>query len=130
MNEYIGNIEALTLENTDFRRVLYTTSRMQLVLMSIAPGEDIGEEVHDLDQFLRFEAGEGMAIINGVSHILSDGIALIVPAGATHNIINTSSRDHLKLYTIYAPAEHRHGVVHKTRAEALVAHEHFDGETG
>ncbi|MEN9341770.1 MAG: hypothetical protein RIQ54_26 [Candidatus Parcubacteria bacterium] len=129
MKEYIGNIEALTLENTDFRRVLYTTSRMQLVLMNIAVGEDIGEEVHDLDQFLRIEAGEGEAVVGGVSHPLSDGTALIVPAGTTHNIKNTSSCDCLKLYTIYTPPEHRYDVVHPTRVEALTAHEHFDGVT-
>jgi mannose-6-phosphate isomerase-like protein (cupin superfamily) len=118
MKGYIGNIEQLALENDNFRTVLYTDERLQLVVMSLLPGEDIGEEVHSLDQFIRVEEGEGKAILNGEGHVLTDGYAVIIPAGTKHNIINTSSSDMLKLYTLYAPPNHKEGTIHKTKAEA------------
>jgi mannose-6-phosphate isomerase-like protein (cupin superfamily) len=114
---YCENIEKLTLDNTDFRRVLYTAPHSQLVLMSLLPGEDIGAEVHHVDQFFRFEAGEGKAVIDGKEYPLKDGTALIVPAGSEHNIINTSDKP-MKLYTVYAPANHIDGRVHKTKTDA------------
>ncbi len=129
MKGYIANIEKLTLENTTFRKVLYTGKHSQLVLMSLKPNEEIGEEVHHLDQFIRCESGEGKAILDGAEHALSDGFAVLVPAGAKHNIINTSSTSDLKLYTLYAPAEHKDGTVHQTKADALALEEHFDGVT-
>ncbi len=129
MNGYIANIEALTLENENFRKVLYTDTRLQLVVMSLAAGEEIGEEVHDKDQFLRVEEGEGKAILNGVEHPITDGSVIIVPAGAKHNLINTSASDAMKLYTLYVPPEHKHGTVHVTKEEAMAAEEHFDGTT-
>jgi mannose-6-phosphate isomerase-like protein (cupin superfamily) len=129
MKGYIQNIEKLTLENTYFRKVLYTAPHSQLVVMSIAPNEDIGEETHTLDQFLRVEKGMGKAVLNGVEQEIGDGSAIIVPAGTIHNIINTSSEEPLKLYTIYSPAEHRDGVIHMTKQDALADHEEFDGKT-
>ena len=120
------NIEKLTIENTDFRRVLYTGERSQLVLMSLAPGEEIGEEVHELDQFLRFEEGQGKVILDGVEHEVRDGDAVIVPAGVRHNVVNVGTGA-LKLYTIYAPPEHQDGVVEATKADEH--EEHFDGIT-
>lgn len=130
MNGYIVNLEKRTLENENFREVLYTAKNSQLVLMSLKPGEDIGEEVHHLDQFIRCEAGTGQAVLNGVTHELSDGFAIVVPAGALHNIINTASDTPLKLYTVYSPPNHRDGVIHVTKAEALADEdEHFDGQT-
>lgn len=129
MKGYIENIEALTLENEDFRRVLYTGKHSQLVVMSIPAREDIGEETHTLDQFIRCEEGEGKAVIDGIEHTVTDGTVVIVPAGAKHNIINTSSSDALKLYTLYAPPEHKDGTVHTTKADALAHEEHFDGQT-
>jgi mannose-6-phosphate isomerase-like protein (cupin superfamily) len=128
MKGYVINIEKETKKNSDFRRVLYTAKNSQLVLMSIKPGEEIGMEVHDLDQFLRFEEGEGKAILDGVEHSVKDGDAVVVPAGTNHNFINTGDKD-LKLYTIYSPPNHRDGVVHKTKAEAETDDEHFDGKT-
>jgi mannose-6-phosphate isomerase-like protein (cupin superfamily) len=125
---YITNIEKETKDNSDFRRVLYTAKNSQLVLMNIKPGEEIGEEVHKLDQFLRFEEGVGKAILDGVESDISDGSAVIVPAGTKHNFINTGEGD-LKLYTIYSPPNHRDGVVHKTKEEAEADDEHFDGKT-
>jgi mannose-6-phosphate isomerase-like protein (cupin superfamily) len=110
-------IEKHTLENEDFRRVLYTAKHSQIVLMSLSPGEDIGEEVHHVDQFLRFEAGEGMSIIDGKEYHVSDGSAVLVPAGARHNIVNTG-HESLKLYTLYAPPNHIDGRVHHTKADA------------
>jgi mannose-6-phosphate isomerase-like protein (cupin superfamily) len=116
---YQDNIEKETLENEDFRRVLFTGDHSQLVLMAIGPGEEIGQEVHgDVDQFFRFEAGEGKVIIEGEEVTVSDGDAVIVPAGAEHNIINTSVSEKLKLYTIYSPANHPDGTVHKDKVEA------------
>ena len=130
MKGYVTAIEKETIKNTDFRRVLYTAKHSQLVLMNLKPGEEIGEETHDhLDQFLRFEAGEGKAIIDGKEHKVKDGSAVIVPAGARHNVINTSKRMNLKLYTIYSPPEHQDGVVRHTRKEAMTREEHFDGKT-
>lgn len=119
---YLDNIENQTEENSNFRKVLYTGSHMQLVLMSLKPNEDIGSEVHDtVDQFFRFEKGEGKVIMNGEEHLVSDGFVVIVPAGTTHNIINTSSEKELKLYTIYAPANHPEGTIHATKEEAMAA---------
>jgi mannose-6-phosphate isomerase-like protein (cupin superfamily) len=119
MKFYQDNIEEATLENEDFRRVLFTGDHAQLVVMAIGPGEEIGQEVHDnVDQFFRFEAGEGKVIIDEEEVVVGDGDAVIVPAGAEHNIINISLSEKLKLYTIYSPANHPDGTVHKTKAEA------------
>lgn len=127
---YKGNIEKLTLENEDFRKVLYTGHHSQLVLMNLVVGEEIGMEVHkDTDQFFRFEKGEGKVIINKSEYIVSDGDAIIVPAGANHNIINTSSESPLKLYTIYSPAHHKDGTIHMTKQDAILDKEEFDGLT-
>ena len=127
---YISNIEAETIANTDFRRVLYTGQFSQLVLMSLKPGEDIGEEIHELDQFLRVEVGTGKAKLGAVEYPVSDGTAIVVPSGVTHNIINTGSES-LKLYTIYSPPEHLDGTVRATKeeAEAPENEEHFDSVT-
>lgn len=128
MNGYVTNIEKLSLENSDFRHVLYTAKNSQLVLMSIEVGDDIGEEIHHLDQFLRIEHGVGKAVLDGVEHELEDGSAIVVPAGAKHNIINTGDVP-LKLYTVYSPPEHMDGIVRATKAEAMASEEHFDGKT-
>jgi len=126
---FVDNIEKLTLENTYFRRVLYTAKQLQLVLMTLKPGEEIGEEVHDdRDQFFRVEAGTGEIWIDGARTPVSADMAMIVPAGAKHNVKNTGNEP-LKLYTIYGPPEHVDGTVHKTKAEAEASHEHFDGRT-
>lgn len=123
------NIEKATLENNDFRRVVYTAENSQLVLMSLKPDEEIGEEIHQLDQFLRIEAGQGECLLDGVKKEISDGTAIVVPAGVRHNIINTGSVP-MKLYTIYSPPNHRDGVIHHTKEEAAVdEEEHFDGKT-
>jgi len=130
MKGYMTAIEKETVKNTDFRRVLYTGKYSQLVLMSLKPGEEIGEETHDdVDQFFRFEFGEGKVTIDGVGHNVKDGDAVIVPAGARHNVVNTSKSLDLKLYTIYSPPEHQDGVVRHTRKEAMASEEHFDGRT-
>jgi mannose-6-phosphate isomerase-like protein (cupin superfamily) len=129
MKGFIQNIEKLSLENDNFRKVLYTAKNSQLVLMSLRPGEEIGEEIHDLDQFLRVEGGEGKAVLDGVEHAISDGFAIVVPQGARHNIINTSADKEMKLYTVYSPANHKEGTIHKTKAEAETGEEHFDGQT-
>lgn len=129
MTGYIANIEKLSLENEKFRQVLYTAKHCQLVVMSLKPGEEIGAEVHHLDQFLRCEAGQGKAYVDDTVHDISDGFAVIVPAGAKHNIVNTSSDKPLKLYTLYAPPNHRDGVVHATKAEAEADEEAFDSTT-
>lgn len=127
---FATDIETETVKNTDFRRVLYTSNFSQLVLMRLKPGEEIGAEVHDdIDQFFRFEEGEGVVVIDGTEHAVKDGSAVIVPNGANHNVINTSKTADLKLYTIYSPPEHRDKVVHKTREEAMADDEHFDGKT-
>lgn len=129
MKGYISNIERETVDNNFFRKVLYTGRNSQLVLMSIAPNEDIGEEVHTLDQFIRIEKGRGRAILDGVEYEIADGSAVVVPAGARHNIINTSS-EALKLYTLYSPPEHKDGVIHETKADAEAdTADHFDGKT-
>ncbi len=130
MKGYKNNIEKLTLENNNFRQVLYTGKHSQLVLMSLKPTEEIGMEVHeDNDQFFRFEKGEGKVVIDGVEQEVHDGDAVIVPAGAQHNVINLSTSDQLKLYTIYSPAHHRDGVMHTTKEQAEKDDEHFDGVT-
>jgi mannose-6-phosphate isomerase-like protein (cupin superfamily) len=124
------DIEQQTIDNTDFRRVLYTGQHSQLVLMSISPGQDIGAEVHtDNDQFLRIESGEGTCVINDTQYQLADGSAIVVPAGAKHNVINTSETESLKLYTIYSPPHHKDGIVRVTKAEAEANEEDFDGVT-
>jgi mannose-6-phosphate isomerase-like protein (cupin superfamily) len=129
MKGFVANIEDRTLANTDFRRVLYTSKEMQLVLMTLQPGEEIGEEVHsDVSQFFRFEAGEGEVWIDGACQRVSGNVGVIVPAGARHNVKATGSEP-LKLYTIYSPPEHIDGTVHKTSEEAKAAHEHWDGRT-
>ncbi len=117
---YLTNIEKKSLENKYFREVLFTGPHSQLVVMSIAPGEDIGMETHDdVDQFIRVEAGAGKAILNGEEHNLEDGSAVVIPAGTQHNIVNSSRSEPLKLYTIYSPPEHPHGTIHKNKAEAI-----------
>ncbi len=129
MKGFAADIEALTEQNTDFRRVLYTGQNLQLVLMALKAGEEIGEEVHDdRDQFFRFEAGEGAVFIDGAKNAVKADDAVIVPAGARHNVVNTGSEP-LKFYTLYGPPEHRDGTVHRTKADADGDHEHFDGKT-
>ena len=131
MKGYNDNIEELTTSNEDFRRVLYTGHHLQLVLMTLQPGEEIGSEVHDgIDQFFRFEAGSGVVDIDGVENAVEDGSGVIVPSGARHNVRNTGSQP-LKLYSIYGPPEHKDQVVQATKAEADARHEHeeFDGTT-
>ena len=129
MKGYVTNIEDDAIENTDFRRVLYTAKHTQLVLMSLRGNEEIGEEIHELDQFIRVEAGQGLAVLDGVAHRLSDGSAVVIPAGTRHNVINVSDTDELKLYTLYSPPEHRDGTVHTTKSDAIEHEEHFDGKT-
>lgn len=129
MKGFITNIEEETLENEDYRRVLYTAEHCQLVVMSIPAGEDIGEEVHDVDQFIRIEEGEGQSILDGVECGLTDGSAVVIPAGVRHNIKNTSSSDALKLYTLYAPPHHEDAIVHKTKQDAEDDDEHYRGQT-
>jgi len=124
MSNYHGNLEESTLNNDNFRQVLFTAPHCQLVVMSLLPGEEIGEEVHELDQFFRVESGQGEAVLDGVAYPLSDGMALVVPEGVKHNIVNTSANEKLKLYTIYAPAEHPAGTIHRTKAEADLAESH------
>jgi mannose-6-phosphate isomerase-like protein (cupin superfamily) len=128
MKGFVQDIESLAVKNDEFRRVVYTAGHCQLVLMSLGPREEIGAEVHTLDQFFRVEAGAGEAVLDGVRTAIRAGIAVVVPAGANHNIVNTGSAP-LKLYTLYAPPNHRDGVVHHTRADAEADHEHFDGKT-
>lgn len=129
MKGYITNIESLSLENKNFRKVLYTDKKSQLVLMSLLPHEEIGEEVHDVDQFLRVEKGTGVAILNDNPHTISDGSVIVVPAGTKHNIINTAE-DHMKLYTLYMPPHHKDGTVHATKADAEKdTTDEFDGKT-
>ena len=121
MKGFITNIEKESLDNSNFRKVLYTDDRLQLVVMSLKPGEEIGEEVHQLDQFIRVEAGEAKAILDGEETVLKDGSIIIVSAGATHNLINTSVTENLKIYTLYAPPNHPVGTIHKTKEEAMAA---------
>ena len=129
MKGYVTNIEEAALANENFRQVLYTAKNCQLVMMSLKPTEDIGPEVHQLDQFFRVEAGEGKAVLDGVEHPISDGFAILVPAGTQHNIINTSMDKPMKLYTVYSPPNHRDGVIHRTKADAEADSEKFDGKT-
>jgi mannose-6-phosphate isomerase-like protein (cupin superfamily) len=128
MKGYIANIESLALENEAFRRVLYTDKNSQLVLMSLLPGEEIGEEVHDVDQFLRVEKGVGSAVVSDIPHAIADGSVIIVPAGTKHNIVNAGPAP-MKLYTLYMPPHHRDGVIHRTKADAESDSERFDGKT-
>ncbi len=123
MNGYVANIERDTLANEDFRRVLFTGPNTQLVLMTLRPGEEIGLEAHDgHDQFIRVEAGTGVALLNGKRHALADGSAVVITAGVEHNIINTATDKPLKLYTLYSPPEHADGTVHHTKRDAEAAH--------
>lgn len=128
MKGYVQDIDSVAVKNDAFRQVLYTAKNCQLVVMALKPKEEIGAEVHKLDQFFRVEAGTGEAVLDGVRTAISAGFAVLVPAGANHNIINTGSVP-LKLYTIYAPPNHRDGVIHRTRADAEADNEHFDGKT-
>ncbi len=129
MKGYIDDIEGRTEKNSDFRRVLYTGKHLQLVLMALSPGEEIGEEIHrDRDQFFRVEEGAGEVWIDGVRSKIKSGFAIVVPAGARHNIKNTDDNP-LKVYTLYGPPEHIDGTVHVTKAQAQAAEEHFDGKT-
>jgi mannose-6-phosphate isomerase-like protein (cupin superfamily) len=128
MKGFVQDIEARAVENDDFRRVLYTAKHCQLVLMALKPGEEIGAEVHKLDQFFRVEEGTGEAVLDGVRTKIQAGFAVLVPAGANHNIINTGAVP-LKLDTLYAPPNHRDGVVHRTHGDAEADSEQFDGKT-
>lgn len=129
MKGYKTSLENETKKNSDFRRVLYTGKYSQLVLMSLKPQEEIGMETHNhLDQFFRFEEGEGKVVIDGVDHKVKDGDAVIVPAGAKHNVVNTSKKLELKLYTIYSPPEHQDKVVRHTKADAEASPEEYDGK--
>ena len=125
---FCANIEGITDKNEDFRRVLYTAKNCQLVVMALKPKEEIGMEAHIPDQFFRVEEGTGEAVLDGVRTMISAGFAVLVPGGTNHNIINTGSVP-MKLYTLYAPPNHRDGVVHHTRAEAEADNEHFNGKT-
>ncbi|MGB7740822.1 MAG: cupin domain-containing protein [Steroidobacteraceae bacterium] len=128
MKGFVNDIERLAVGNDDFRRVLYTAKHCQLVLMALAPGEEIGAEVHKLDQFFRVEEGSGVVVMDGTRTPVKAGFAIVVPMGANHNIINTGTAP-LKLYTVYSPPNHRDRVVHHTRADAEADDEHFDGKT-
>ena len=126
MKGYVVNIEKETLENENYRKVLYTAKKSQLVLMTIQPGDEIGAEVHDLDQFIRIEAGEAAVYLDDVEHKIEDDWAVVIPAGTNHNVINTGDVP-LKLYSIYSPPEHKDGTLHATKADDK--EEHFDGKT-
>jgi len=128
MKGYIADIEKVTKENEDYRRVLYTSKNSQLVVMSIKPGDEIGMEVHDLDQFIRIEKGSAKVVLDGNETEVKDDFAIVIPNGTNHNVINTGDSD-LKLYSIYSPPEHRDGVIHKTKEEGDADDEHFDGKT-
>lgn len=112
------NIEQTTIENQFYRKVLFTGENSQLVLMSLKPGEDIGSEIHNVDQFFRFETGQGKAILNDKEQTVADGDAIVIPSGTKHNIVNTSKTENLKLYSIYSPPQHPEGTIHKTKAES------------
>lgn len=127
MKGYIGNIEKETLENTNYRKVLYTSCYSQLVLMSIKPREEIGEEIHGLDQFIRIEQGKASVVLDGIANDIEADFAIVIPAGTLHNVINISEDIDLKLYSIYSPPEHKNGTIHTTKAEEK--EEHFDGKT-
>ena len=128
MKGFVQDIESLTVNNDNFRRVLYTAKNCQLVLMSLKPGEEIGAEVHTLDQFFRVEEGTGEAVLDDTRTEIRSGFVVVVPAGTNHNIINTDNVP-MKIYTLYAPPNHRDGVVHHTRDDAEADNEHFDGKT-
>ena len=128
MKRYVQDIESLAIKNVEFRRVVYTAKNSQLVLMALKPKEEIGMEVHKLDQFFRVEEGSGDAVLDGVRTAIRAGFAVVIPAGTNHNIINTGTVP-MKLYTLYSPPNHRDGVVHHTRADAEADNEHFDGKT-
>jgi mannose-6-phosphate isomerase-like protein (cupin superfamily) len=123
MTGYVINIEKETMQNDNFRKVLNTAKHSQLVVMSLLPGEEIGTEVHDLDQFIRFESGRGKVILDGKEHRVEDDWAVVIPAGVEHNVINTSDREKMKLYSIYSPPEHPEGTVHPTKADDT-GHDH------
>ena len=130
MKGFVANIERDTLSNSNFRKVLYSSFHSQLVLMSLLPNEEIGMEVHpDNDQFFRFEKGKGKVIIDGHEYKVTDGTAVIVPSGSQHNVINTSKKEELKMYTIYSPAHHKDGIVRATKKEAEENEAEFDGKT-
>lgn len=130
MKGFTTNIETAAKTNGNFRKVLYTGKYSQLVLMSLAVGEEIGMEIHpDNDQFFRFEMGQGKCVIDGNEYVVGNGDVIVVPAGAKHNIINTSKLEDLKLYTIYSPAHHKDGIVRGTKAEAMANETQFDGVT-
>jgi mannose-6-phosphate isomerase-like protein (cupin superfamily) len=130
MKGYVANIEKETLENKNFRKVLYTSKHSQLVLMTLLPNEEIGMEVHpDNDQFFRFERGQGKCIIDGNEYEVKDGTAVVVPAGSQHNIVNVSGTEELKMYTIYSPAHHKDGIMRATKEEAESQEAEFDGTT-
>ncbi len=130
MQGYVANIEKETEENENFRKVLYTGKFSQLVVMALKPMEEIGEETHTLDQFIRIEKGIGKAILDGVESQIEDGSAVVVPAGTKHNFVNTSETEPMKLYTIYSPPEHRDGTVHMTKADAQAdTTDEFEGKT-
>lgn len=129
MKGFVQNIEEVTEQNTDFRRVIYTGTQLQLVLMSLMPGEEIGAEVHeDRDQFFRVEAGSGKVSIDGADHHVKADDAIIIPAGAKHNVVNTG-KESLKMYTLYAPPEHRDALVQHAKPGPDEPEEHFDGKT-
>lgn len=128
MKGFVRNIEEIAVANSDFRSVLYTATNCQLVVMSLDVEAEIGEEVHKLDQFFRVEQGSGVAVLDGVRTQIGAGFAILIPAGTKHNIVNTGDAP-MKLYTLYAPPNHRDGVVHRTRAVAEADTEHFDGKT-
>lgn len=130
MKGFNTDIEKETLNNKNFRKVLYTSKHSQLVLMNLKPKEDIGMEVHpENDQFFRFEKGKGKVIIDGNKYDVKDGSAIVIPAGAKHNVINLSGTDELKMYTIYSPANHKDGTIHATKKDAEEQKEEFDGQT-
>lgn len=130
MKGYHANIEELTLKNENFRQVLYTGKNTQLVLMSLLPNQDIGQEIHaENDQFFRFESGQGLVVIDGTEYPVADGSAIVVPAGSQHNIINTSATEKLKLYTLYSPPHHKDQIVRLTKEEAEANDQEFDGLT-
>lgn len=129
MKGYVTNIEKAAMENENFRQVLYTAKNSQLVVMSLKPKEEIGMEMHDLDQFIRIESGKGIAILDGVKHTVGAQWAIVIPAGANHNIINTSTDSEMKLYTVYSPPNHVDGTIHATKVIAETNEEHFDGKT-
>lgn len=124
MKVYVGDIEEETIKNKYFRKVLFTAPNSQLVVMNLKPKEDIGEEVHELDQFIRIEKGKAKFVLDGEEYKVEDDWAVVIPAGTKHNVINTSEDEELKLYTIYSPPEHEDGTIHKTKKEALAAEDH------